>query len=124
MGGAKYSGVKKNHWEIKFTVSGGVVRNKEMFWRARCKSGQTLSRGTSTASIALANGEWRGHGHYSAQLPYAANMTGKFNVLEDDGEVRGSQASGDFHLNISLYIRGRRVDRCDTGVIHWHAQRR
>jgi hypothetical protein len=109
---------------IHFKVVGSTVRNKVIFWRAHCQSGQALSRGTGSPDLQLTHGQWKGHGRYSAKLPYAPHMVGRFNVLRDDGKVHRSSAAGTFHLEVSLYIRGRLSDKCDTGVIHWKAHRK
>jgi hypothetical protein len=121
----KYAGKNvKAGYIIHFKVVGSEVRNKVIFWRAHCQSGQALSRGTGSPALALSHGQWKGHGHYSAKLPYAAHMVGRFTVLQDDGSVSRRGASGTFHLKVSLYIRGRLSDKCNTGVIHWRAHRK
>lgn len=122
---AKFAGKNiKAGYIIKFKVVGSEIRDKQMFWRAHCRSGQRLSRGTATARLSLVHGQWSGHGRYSAQLPYAPHMVGRFNVIEDNGSINRHHAEGVFHLKVSLYIRGHLSDKCDTGVIRWSAKRK
>jgi hypothetical protein len=121
----RYAGKSiKAGYIIHFKVVGSEVRNKVIAWRAHCQSGQALSRGTGSPTLQLTHGHWSGHGRYSANLPYAPHMVGRFNVLQDDGSVHGRRASGTFHLKVSLYIRGHLSDRCNTGIIHWKAHRK
>ena len=99
-----------------------------VYWRAACRSGKTLTGGTTFSLLRIVDGGWASRpasyvyrlhrSDYRSSGPVDLHAR----VIENAGQFTGPiSATGVFRLSAVLYHHRTKIDSCVTGAVKWEA---
>ena len=109
-----------SRFQISFSVSGSAIRNTDIVWQARCRSGKEWDDHALSPYVPLSHWTLAGQDYVTANVN---GITEHVHVIEDTGHfIRTTRAAGVFGLSVVLDENGRHIDTCETGTIRWTAR--